>query len=136
MHLAILGGNLTLVRWLVKERFCPLTVPRKQARTKKNQPPPENPLLTSRGRSPLAIAMLHQKLDIVRYLVVEAGASLFDEKDLNTNLALANFTTVLKMLPTTFFDGKMVEPTAVPPSASRISLGDKNAQSRARRPSM
>jgi hypothetical protein len=79
--------------------------------------------------------MLHQKLELVRFLVAEGGASLFEEKDMNKNLALANFTTVLKMLPDNFFDGKLVEPTAVPHSAGRRSITDSSSSSM-RRPSM
>jgi len=103
---------------------------------RKQQNTSESPLLTSKGRSPLAIAMLHQKLDLVRFFVAEAGVSLFSEKDMNSNMALANFTTLLKMLPETFFVGKLVEPTAVPHSATRMSLEGESSTSFARRPSM
>ena len=123
---------MNIVRWLIQERFCPLKVVGNPTRGKKQGPC--GPLLTSRGRSPLAIAMLHQKLDLVRFLVVEGGASLFDEKDLNANLALANFTTILKMLPKTFFDGKLVEPTAVPRTVGQRISG--TGSSLVKRPSL
>jgi hypothetical protein len=124
---------MKIVSWLIKERYCPLKVVGKRTRGKK--PGAAGPLLTSKDRSPLAIAMLHQKLDLVRFLVAEGGASLFDEKDMNKNLALANFTTVLKMLPESFFDGKLVEPTSVPPSVGQKSFGTGSSSS-TRRPSM
>jgi hypothetical protein len=131
--LAVLGGNLKIVSWLIQERYCPVKVQSKPTR-KKEQAGTEGPLLTSKGRSPLVIAMLHQKLELVRFLVAEGGASLFDEKDMNKNLALANFTTVLKMLPDNFFDGKQVEPTAVPPCKGQKSFN--GSSSSIRRPSM
>eukprot|EP00934_Nitzschia_sp_Nitz4_P007747 Nitzschia sp. Nitz4//scaffold244_size29068//16581//18566//NITZ4_008066-RA/size29068-processed-gene-0.7-mRNA-1//1//CDS//3329543862//7737//frame0 len=138
IHLAVLGGCLPLVQWLVVDRFCPITVPRKPSRGKKQGT--ESPLLTSKGRSPMAIALLHQKLDVVRYLVAERGVVLFDE-NLNANLALANFTTVLKMLPANFFEGKIVQPTAVPHRAAVASSIHGNSPTSAkggmtRRPSL
>lgn len=133
VHIAVLGGNLKLVKWLVKERYCPLTVQGKTNRGKKSM---ETPILTNKGRSPLSIAMLHQKMDLVRFLVAEAGVSLFTEKDVTKNLALANFTTVLRMLPDSFFDGKLVKPTAVPQALDHQSSTLGSNQANQRRPSM
>ena len=62
----------------------------------------EKPILTSHGRSPMAIALLHQRLDIVHYLVVDLNLSFFAEENLNTGVALTNFTMLLKMLPADF----------------------------------
>jgi hypothetical protein len=137
IHLAVLGGNLKLVKWLASERFCPLRAPKK--RNKKT----DGPILTSKGRSPLAVAMIHQRLDIVQYLVADMRVSLFDEKEMNSNVALANFTSLLKMLPADFFNERKIETTAVPNSAKSLrhnglsfSPGTSPANSTGRRPSM
>lgn len=109
VHLAILGGNLNLVRWLVSERFCPL-----RTHTKKGRKFNDCPILSSKGRSPLEIALLDQRVDIVYYLVVEMNQSLFEENVVNSNMALANFTSLLKMLPIGFFEGRQLTTTSVP----------------------
>lgn len=115
IHLAILGGSLKLLRWLTEERYCPLREIKKRSSKKVG-----SPIVTSRGRSTLSIALLHQKLDIVRYLIVDRGLSLFEERDLNNDnnsssqLALANFTSLLKLIPKDFLDDKDIEPTPVP----------------------
>ena len=100
IHLAVLGGNLGLIKWMIETRYVPL----RMVQTQKNgRKPVEVPLLTSHGRSPMAIALLHQRLDIVRYFVVDLNLSFFAEENLNTGVALANFTTLLKLIPTDFF---------------------------------
>lgn len=138
IHLAILGGNLDLVRWLTSARYCPLRMQKKKGRKTFN-----TPLLTSKGRSPLAIALLHQRLDILQYLVCGLNQSLFAEEELNTNVALANFTSLLKMLPASFFQGRQMQLTAVPQntlnsvSQSFPNCSDASIQSlQRRRPSM
>jgi hypothetical protein len=74
----------------------------------------ELPILTSHGRSPLGIALLHQRLDIVRYLVVDLNLSFFDEENLNTGVALASFTSLLKMIPVDFFDRGLAQNASIP----------------------
>lgn len=115
IHLAILGGNVKIVKWLCSERFCPLRMPKKRGKR-------DGPIVTSKGRSALGIALLHQKLDIVRYLVADMDASLFEEKHMNTNMALANFTSLLKMLPESTFEGKRMITTAVPNPTEGMSV--------------
>jgi hypothetical protein len=134
--LAILGGNEKLVEWLASDRFTPLRCTPRKGRKKS-----DGPILTSKGRSPLAIAMLHQRLDIIRFLVAEKGMSLFEEKEIGNNLALANFTSLLKMLPDNFFDGKKMESTSVPNYAASLSnsfsmSSNDSSPRHARRPSM
>ena len=99
IHLAILGGNLNLIRWMVETRYVPLHVIHVEKNGRKSA---EKPILTSHGRSPMAIALLHQRLDIVHYLVVDLNLSFFAEENLNAGVALTNFTMLLKMLPADF----------------------------------
>lgn len=74
--------------------------------------------MTSKGRSPLALALTDQKLDIVRYLVADKNMSFFEEKGLTTATALANFTSMLRMVPRDIFEGKKMEKTQVPTNPS------------------
>jgi hypothetical protein len=110
--LAVLGGNTDLIQWLIRDRYCALRVKRKR----KNK---EGPILTSKGRSPLSMALNDQRLDIVHYLVAGNDMSLFEEKELSAttelaNSTFANFTAMLKMVPEDYFEGRTIERTMIP----------------------
>jgi hypothetical protein len=93
------------------------------------------PITTSKGRSPLDIALLHQKTNIVHFLVAEMGQSLFDEENLSTDVALANFTSLLRMIPSDFFfEGRQLQTTSVPVAAPALS--NSMPMKANRRPSM
>jgi hypothetical protein len=100
VHCAVQGGNLNLVRWLVDVHFCPVFMTQL---TNSNESQADNcgvstqPLLTSKGRSALYYAMSTQNIDLLRYLVVEKGMSLFETKDLRTSLL--NLKLALERLP-------------------------------------
>lgn len=115
IHLAVLSGKFEVVQWLCCERFCPLRSTRKRGKSK------EGPILSSKGRSPLALALTDQKLDIVRYLVADKHMSFFEEKGLTTATALANFTSMLRMVPRDVFEGRKMEITQVPTTSPTFS---------------
>jgi hypothetical protein len=102
IHFSVIGGNLNLVKWLSIEHWCPLRV---VGRGRKS----DGPLLSSKGRSPLGVALSDQKLDIVHFLVAEMKMSFYEESDLATATTLANFTCMLRMVPNDFFVGKTME---------------------------
>lgn len=89
IHCAVLGGSLEALRWLVEEQLCPIFQPQTQTRT---------PILTSKGRSVLTLAVQKQNVDIVRYLVVEKGMSLNDCKGVQTGL-LGILEKALRRIP-------------------------------------
>ena len=131
VHLAVQSGNLKLVKWLAGDRWCPVRVSmststkQKRGSGGKKQAQSYGPLLTSKDRSPLGIALSDQKLDIVHYLVAEKNMSFFEEKDVSSAMALANFNSMLRMVPSDFFDGKKIKPTPIPEelSTSNSSAG-------------
>lgn len=83
IHCAAEGGNLDLLRWLVDVHFCPISL----VRTGNRKPEKENtPIVTSKGRSVLNIAMSKQNVETMRYLVSEKKVSVYEIKDLNTSL--------------------------------------------------
>ena len=94
IHCAVEGGNLNILRWLVDEHFCPIKIHR--AKGKKGAPM-DAMIVTSKGRSVLGIAMESMKVDIMRYLVVECGVSIYENKDLRS--ALAALEATLTALP-------------------------------------
>ena len=110
---------MNLVRWLAGDRWCPLRGVAKARRVAKKSN--DGPLLTSKGRSPLGIALEDQKLDIVHYLVAEKRMSLFEEKDVSSAVVMANFTSMLRMTPNGFFDDKVIERSPVPSGAYQLS---------------
>lgn len=119
IHLATVGGNLRLVRWLISDRFCPLEMidPKKKV---KNQVV-YSPVLTSKGMSALEIALLHQRLDIVHYFVAEQGMSMFYQKNISADVALANLTSLLNMLPPNFFEGMQMQMSTMPSPVTHLS---------------
>lgn len=87
IHCAVEGGNLEIVRWLMDEHFCPIKVVRTGSNKNSRQGNGYDvPILTTKGRSVLAIALHGLKVDILRYLVVEKGVSVYETKDLKYTL--------------------------------------------------
>jgi hypothetical protein len=84
IHCAVEGGSPDIVRWLIDYHFCPVKLVR--TGSKKAKQSPDVLIQTSRGRSVLSIAIGRLKVDILRYLVVECGVSIFEAKDLQTSL--------------------------------------------------
>lgn len=125
IHMATIGGNLKLVRWLTAERFCPLEAidPKKRV---KNQVV-YSPIVTSKGISALEIALLQQRIDIVHYLVSERGVSMFDQKNVSSDVVLMNLTSLLKVLPPNFFEGIQFPTTA---SRRSVTSGSRNSVNR------
>jgi hypothetical protein len=91
---------LKLLQWLVDEHCCPLRSIRvssgKQKDTKSGS---YTPILTSKGRSLLNIALTARNIGIVRYLVVEKRMLLWAEKDLSMETLVQNLDLVLRILP-------------------------------------
>jgi len=99
IHCAVEGGNLSIVRWLMEDHFCPVKVIRAGGGTKKtkkggNQ---DYPILTSKNRSVLTIAMDNLHVNVLRYLVVDNGFSIYESKDLKSSLRALE--AVLNALP-------------------------------------
>jgi hypothetical protein len=96
VHCAVEGGNLGILRWLIDDHFCPIKLhPTKRAK----RAGPDIPILTSKGRSVLGIAFERLKIDVMRYLVVECGVSVYESKDLKS--ALRALEAALTALPHT-----------------------------------
>ena len=94
IHCAVEGGNLNILRWLIDEHFCPIKTHRAKG---KKGPHMDAMIVTSKGRSVLGIASDSMKIDIMRYLVVECGVSIYENKDLKS--ALAALEAALSVLP-------------------------------------
>ena len=79
---AVLGGNLELLKWLIEEHCCPLRSIRISSGRQRDAAGTYTPILTSKGRSLLGIALENRNIDIVHYLVVKKRMSkspqLFD----------------------------------------------------------
>jgi hypothetical protein len=109
IHCAVEGGSQDIVRWLIDYHFCPLKVVR-TASNKKMKQSSEILIQTSKGRSVLSIAIERLKVDILRYLVIECGVSIFEAKDLQTSLQALEST--LMALPRTVDHGLPRTPVA------------------------
>lgn len=88
IHCAVEGGNTNVVRWLMDDHFCPIKLIRTGSgkRAKRGMTGTDVPILTSKGRSVMTIAMSGLKIDILRYLVIERDVSVYEAKDLKSSL--------------------------------------------------
>lgn len=100
VHCAVLGRSLTLLKWLVDEHCCPLRSIRVSGKTRDSSGS-FTPILTSRGRSLLGIAMEQENIDTIRYLVVEKGMPLTSEKSLDPARLIRVLDKILRILPQT-----------------------------------
>lgn len=95
VHCAVLGESLSLLKWLVDENCCPI----KSLRVSGGGGGTYTPIVTSKGRSLLGIAMENRNVEIIRYLVVRKGISLAGEQDITFEMLLRNLDKVLRLLP-------------------------------------
>jgi hypothetical protein len=89
-----------VLQWLVDEHCCPLRSIRVSSGKQKDAKSGSyTPILTSKGRSLLSIALTARNIAIVRYLVVEKRMLLWAEKDLSMETLVQNLDLVLRILP-------------------------------------
>lgn len=129
MHMAIIGGNVALVQWLASDRFVPLkrSLPpgasasgsngtnstRRGSGSRHSKKSNSNNKLafrgennddlvlrTSKGRSPIRLALGLEHSDILKFLVSNNGLSLLDE-DLRTDYrkVLRHLKVLLEIVP-------------------------------------
>jgi hypothetical protein len=98
VHCAALGGNIRLLKWLVDDNCCPIKSLRVSGGGR-DASGTYTPIVTSKGRSLLGIAMENRNVDIIRYLVVHKGISLAGERDITFEMLLRNLEKVLPLLP-------------------------------------
>lgn len=100
IHCAVEGGNPSIVRWLMDDHFCPIKLIRTGSGKKVKRGTTgttDVPILTSKGRSVMTIAMSGLQIDILRYLVIERDVSVYEAKDLKS--ALRALEAALQALP-------------------------------------
>mmetsp|Transcript_30466 Transcript_30466/g.73071 ORF Transcript_30466/g.73071 Transcript_30466/m.73071 type:complete len:1069 (+) Transcript_30466:244-3450(+) len=105
IHMAIFGGNLQLVEWLVQDRFVPLqrSAPLAALNNSSSASKRFNDSLvlrTSKGRSPLRLALAQEHTDILKYLVSSQKLNLLEE-DLRMDYrkVLRHLTGLLDTVP-------------------------------------
>lgn len=88
IHCAVEGGNLSNIRWLMEDHYCPIKVVHTGGGVKRNKKGTNQdyPIVTSRNRSVLAIAKDSLHVKVLRYLVVDCGVSVYESKDLKGTL--------------------------------------------------
>lgn len=89
-----------MLKWLVDEHCCPLRSIRiSNGKVRGASSGSYTPILTSKGRSLLGIALGNRNIGIVRYLVVDKRMQLAAEKSLCVESLTANLDLVLRILP-------------------------------------
>lgn len=101
VHCAALGGNLSLLKWLLDDNCCPLRSIRVGRRNDLNNLYESyTPILTSSSRSLLNLALSKVHIGILRYLVVEKNMCLQSEmKYIPVETLAVNLDLILRMLP-------------------------------------
>ena len=101
IHCAVMGGSLDVLRWLLDDHHCPIQRVRGKGRHSRiggtGPNPGGDPILTSKGRSVLSIALGIAKVDVLRYLVIECDVSVYESTNLKD--ALRALEAVLAALP-------------------------------------
>merc|ERR1712232_1122689 len=106
VHCAVLGGNLELLKWLIEEHCCPLRSIRISSGRQRNAAGTYTPILTSKGRSLLGIALENRNIDIVHYLVVKKRMMITAEKGISNDILTQNLDLVLRVLPDNAFEAQ------------------------------
>lgn len=88
-----------MLKWLVDDHCCPLRSIRISNGKQKDLSGSYTPILTSKGRSLLGIALENRNIGIIRYLVVDKRMLLSAEKELSLETVIQNLDLVLRALP-------------------------------------
>lgn len=94
VHCAVLGGNLNVLKFLVDENCCPIKSVR-VAGIGNDSGNKYTPIVTSKGRSLLGIALENENIAVLRYLVVDKGVLLASERDVTLELLSRNLEKLL-----------------------------------------
>lgn len=92
VHMAIRGGNLSLVKWLLFDHYCPL-----HRRTGKDIH--RKLLLTSKGRSPIDMALEQPRPEILKFLVSNQGVSLMEGAKKESRNCLSHLMCLIELIP-------------------------------------
>ena len=97
IHCAAEGGNIQILRWLIDDHFCPIKIHSTSKKSANTTAMADSPIRTSKGRTVLSITIESLKVEMMRYLVVELGVSIYECKDLRP--ALSALEAALSALP-------------------------------------
>lgn len=111
-----------MLKWLVDDHCCPLRSIRISNGKVKGSSGSYTPILTSKGRSLLGIALGNRNIGIGRYLVVEKRMLLSAEKGLSVETLTQNLDLVLRVLPEEILDEQVLRRHSARPS---IGFSDK-----------
>ena len=117
IHCAAEGGNIQILRWLIDDHFCPIKVHLTSKKSTNTNTMALSPIRTSKGRTVLSIAIESLKVEMMRYLVVELGISIYECKDLRPTLSALE--AALSALPCSIGHRNETVPQTVPTGVAR-----------------
>jgi FYVE zinc finger/Zinc finger, C3HC4 type (RING finger) len=117
IHCAAEGGNIQILRWLIDDHFCPIKVHITSKKISNTTAMADSPIRTSKGRTVLSIAIESLKVEMMRYLVVELGISIYECKDLRPTLSALE--AALSALPCSVGIRNETVPQTVPTGVAR-----------------
>jgi hypothetical protein len=91
IHMAIRGGNLSLIKWLLFDHYCPLYKSGKDGQRAL--------LLTSKGRSPIDMALEQPRPEILKFLVSNQGLSLMEGAKKENRNCMSHLMCLIEVIP-------------------------------------
>lgn len=111
IQMAVRGGNLSLVKWLMFEHYCPLYAGNSKGK--------ERALLkTSKGRTVVHLALEQSKPEILKFLVTNQGLSLTDGAKKENRDSLRHLKCLVQLIPETMLANVSVDADSLPPTDS------------------
>ena len=97
VHCAVLGGNLSIFKWLVESRCCHIHSKRRMPPLKVGSVLDFEPVVTSKGKSVLDLSMESSELGILHFLIIEKGVNVMQYR--NLAVALRTLKNIIHHLP-------------------------------------
>jgi len=128
IHMAIRGDNLSLVKWLMFEHYCPLY--------QSNTTGKERSLLkTSKGRTVIDMALEQSKPEILKFLVTNQGLSLMEGAKKENRDSLNHLMCLIQLIPEVMLENITIDSDLPPkerteevPESSLVGPGEGEDQ--------
>lgn len=107
IQMAVRGGNLLVVKWLMFEHYCPLFESNSRGKDREL-------LQTSKGRTVIDLALEQSKPEIIKFLVTNQGLSLTKDAKKENRDSLKHLMCLVQLVPETMVANVSTD-AALPP---------------------
>jgi len=123
IQMAVRGGSLSVVKWLMFEHYCPLYESNNRGKVR-------TLLKTSKGRTVVDLALEQPKPEILKFLVTNQGVSLTEGAKKENRDSLKHLMCLVRLIPETMLANVSVNDTfprierdvpESPPDSSKVN---------------